>query len=184
MELSVTANSFGSRLAGLALSHHLAHEHDRCVMIGRRYVCRRCLVLYPLAFAVMFLALGSIGWPESFDRFLFLVLPAPVAVEYIAEQLGFLRYQARRQQVLTVIAAPALGTGLARHIVSPFATWFVVMVAVHGGACALAHMVASSRREIAEHASRVAEEEADPVLEGFATAEEFRRYLEARTRAT
>ena len=93
-----------------ALSHHLPHEHDRCVVIGRRHVCRRCLVLYPVAFAVMFLTLGSIGWPERLDPVLLLLLPVPVAMEYIAEQLGAVRYHARRQVLLTMIAAPALGT--------------------------------------------------------------------------
>ena len=162
------------------MSHHLPHEHDRCVVIGRRHVCRRCLVLYPVAFAVMFLTLGSFGWPERLDPVLLLLLPVPVAMEYIAEQLGAVRYHARRQVLLTMIAAPALGTGLARHIVSPFETWFVVMVGVHGGACGVAHLIASSRTERAERHSRDREAEADPVLEGFASAEEFRKYLDAR----
>lgn len=162
------------------MSHHLPHERDRCVVVGRRHVCRRCLVLYPIALAVMFLALGSVGWPESLDPVLFLILPVPVAIEFIAEQLGGLRYDARRQVLLTMAAAPALGTGLARHIVSPFETWFVVMVGVHGGVCGVAHLIASSRTARAERQSRIAEAEADPVLEGFDSAEEFRRYLDAR----
>lgn len=180
MDLCVTSKSFGSRLGEIALSHHLAHDHDRCVVIGRRHVCRRCLILYPVAFAVMFLTLGSVGWPASLDPVLLLILPIPVAVEYIAEQLGTVRYDAHRQVLLTVVAAPALGTGLARHIVTPFDTWFVVMVGVHGGACGVAHLVASSRKGRAEQRSRIDEAEADPVLEGFESAEEFRRYLDDR----
>ncbi len=129
----------------------------------------------------MFLTLGSIGWPQALDPVLLLLLPAPVAVEYIAEQLGPLAYNARRQQVLTALAAPALGTGLARHIVTPFPTWFVLMVGIHGGACVVAHMVASARREMAARETRLRTEEADPILDGFASADEFRRYLEART---
>lgn len=137
-------------------------------------------MLYPVAFAVMFLTLGSIGWPERLDPVLLLLLPVPVAMEYIAEQLGAVRYHARRQVLLTMIAAPALGTGLARHIVSPFETWFVVMVGVHGGACGVAHLIASSRSERAEQQLRVAEAESDPVLDGFDSAEEFRNYLDDR----
>lgn len=128
----------------------------------------------------MFLALGSFGWPKGLDPVLLLILPAPVAIEYIAEQVGGLRYVARRQVLLTMIAAPALGTGLARHIVSPFETWFVVMVGVHGGACGVAHLIASSRNERSQQRSRDSEAEADPVLEGFESAEDFRRYLDAR----
>ena len=176
----MTSTSFGSRLGEIALSHHLPHEHDRCVVIGRHRVCRRCIVLYPIAFAVMFLALGSVGWPQRLDPLLLLILPVPVAMEYIAEQLGAVRYDARRQLLLTMVAAPALGTGLARHITSPFATWFVVMVALHGGACGAAYFVSSSRKDRAEQRSRRSEAEADPVLTGFDSAEEFRNYLDAR----
>ncbi len=137
-------------------------------------------MLYPVAFAVMFLALGSISWPNNLDPVLLLILPVPVVIEYIAEQLRGVLYDARRQVLLTLLAAPALGTGLARHIVSPFETWFVVMVGLHGGTCGVAHVIASSRRERAEQRSRVSEAEADPVLDGFATAEEFLSYLDAR----
>lgn len=132
----------------------------------------------------MFLTLGSIGWSSTLDPILLLALPAPVAIEYIAEQLGALAYSARRQQLVTAIAAPALGTGLARHIETPFPKWFVVMVGVYGGACVIAHMVASSRKAKTERSIRAASEESDPVLEGFASADEFRRYLDARTPTT
>ncbi|HET6663331.1 MAG TPA: hypothetical protein VFG94_03700, partial [Acidimicrobiales bacterium] len=33
----------------LSLSHHWPDEYDRCVTVGGRKVCRRCLVLYPTA---------------------------------------------------------------------------------------------------------------------------------------
>jgi hypothetical protein len=176
-------SSFASRLGAVALSHHLPHEHDRCVLIGRRHVCRRCLVLYPIAFAVMFLTLAGFGWPKSLDPVLFVGLPLLVAAEFIAEKLGLARYVARRQIAFTALAAPALGTGLARHIRSPFDGWFVAMVLGYGGACALAHAVASSRESRADHAVRVSTEEADPVLDGFSSAEEFRRYLDSRAAA-
>jgi hypothetical protein len=175
--------TFGSRLGAVALSHHLPHEHDRCVVIGRRHVCRRCLVLYPIAFAVMFVTLAGYGWSRSLDPVLFMVLPFAVAVEFVAEKLGLAQYVARRQIALTALAAPALGTGLARHIRSPFDGWFVAMVLGYGGACAVAHVVASSRETRMERAERVASEEADPVLDGFGSADEFRRYLDTRAAA-
>jgi hypothetical protein len=175
------SSSFGSRLGAVALSHHLPHEHDRCVLIGRRHVCRRCLVLYPIAFAVMFLTLGGFGWAPSLDPVLFMVLPFAVAAEFVAEKLGLARYASRRQMAFTALAAPALGTGLARHIRSPFDGWFVAMVLGYGGVCAFAHVVASSRESRSDRARRVATEEADPVLDGFASADEFRRYLDARS---
>lgn len=153
-------------------------------MVGARPVCRRCLVLYPIAFAVMFLTLAGVGWSESLDPVLFLLLPFAVAAEFVAEKLGFIRYGARRQVVCTAIAAPALGTGFARHIQTPFDGWFVAMVLGYGGACALAHVAASWRETRRDRAARVAVEEADPVLGGFASAEEFRRYLDTRAAST
>ena len=183
----VGAISFVSRMGDIALSHHLAHEHDRCVVIANRHVCRRCLVLYPVAFVVMFLALGGITWSEQLDPLLLLGLPIPVTMEFVGEKLGLLRYSAPRQITLTLIAAPALGTGLAQHVLSPFPKWFDVMVLVHGGVCALAHVVSSSRQDRAARAARLATEEADPVLDGFADADAFRNYLAttaARTNAT
>lgn len=168
----------------IALSHHLAHEHDRCVVIGARRVCRRCLVLYPLAFIVMSLALGGITWSEQFDPLLLLGLPIPVTLEFVGEKLGLLRYSVWRQVTLTAIAAPALGTGLAQHILSPFPKWFDVMVLGHGGVCALAHVLSSMRDDRAARAARLATEEADPVLDGFADADAFRSYLAATAART
>lgn len=179
----MTLVHFGSRLGAVALSHHLPHEHDRCVVVGGRHVCRRCLVLYPIAFFVMFLTLAGFGWAPSLDPILFVGLPFLVAAEFIAEKLGFAHYVAQRQIALTALAAPALGTGLARHIRSPFDGWFVAMVLGYGGICALAHVVASSREVRTERAERVATEESDPVLGGFASAEDFHRYLDTRTAA-
>ena len=178
MDLTMSGpESFASRLGEIALSHHLPNEHERCVVISGRHVCRRCLVLYPLAFFVLFLALGGITWPERLDPLLLVGLPIPVTLEFIGEKLQLLRYRPARQIALTIIAAPALGTGLAQHILSPFPRWFVVMVTVHGGVCALAHVVASSRVDRAEHAARLAMEEDDPILSGFADADAFRAYL-------
>ena len=52
--------------------------------------------------------------------------------------------------------------------------------AQHSGACAVAHLLASYRKERAEQQTRSSDAEADPVHDGFDSAEEFRRYLDTR----
>ena len=34
------------------LSHHYPEQYDRCVLVGRKHICRRCMALYPLSFLV------------------------------------------------------------------------------------------------------------------------------------
>ena len=61
------------------LAHHWPDEYDRCVVLGGRHVCRRCLVLYPLALAVAIASLaGMPPWPEALDLWLIwgLCIPA------------------------------------------------------------------------------------------------------------
>ena len=54
-------------------------------------------------------------WPEAWDRTLLYLLPLPVTLEFVIERFGGIRYQAGRQIALTLLAAPALGRGLARY---------------------------------------------------------------------
>ena len=58
-------------------------------------------------------------WPDRWDATLLYLLPLPVTIEFIVERLGGIRYHAGRQVLLTLIAAPALGRGLARYFVRP-----------------------------------------------------------------
>ena len=44
----------------LWLSHHPPHELDRCVVVGGRHVCRRCVLLWPLTFVAFALALAGV----------------------------------------------------------------------------------------------------------------------------
>jgi hypothetical protein len=102
--------------APLWLTHHRPEQHDRCWAIARTLVCRRCSLLWPLAFVVMVLAgLGS-WWPRGADPVLLVLLPLPGVVEFTLEHLGVLRYSSTRQLLLTVPIAVAIGRLLARYL--------------------------------------------------------------------
>ena len=103
-------------------AHHQPHDYERCVSIGGRHYCRRCLALYPVTalFAVLTLAGWSL-WPESLDLW-FIWLPCiPATVDFVAEQLQLLRYSARRQFLTTLLFAPALGRGIGHELQDSFA---------------------------------------------------------------
>jgi hypothetical protein len=121
----------------LLLSHHPPSQYDRCIRVGRHHVCRRCAVLYPLAFAVAVASLLGAHWPEAWDRSLLFLLPLPVTLEFVIERLGGIRYRAGRQMVLTLLAAPALGRGFARYVANPTDRLFWTMVLLFGGGALL-----------------------------------------------
>lgn len=128
----------------LLLSHHPPSQHDRCFRIGRRHVCRRCAVLYPLAFVVAIASLFGLHWPEAWDRTLLFLLPLPVTLEFVIERLGGIRYHAGRQLAVTLLAAPALGRGLARYWAHPNDRLFWGMVLLFGGSALFALMFGRS----------------------------------------
>jgi hypothetical protein len=130
----------------LWLSHHFPEQYDRCVTIGSTHVCRRCLVLYPLAFAVMFLSLGGVHWSSSLDGVLLVLLPAPAAIEFVAEQLGLVRYQPLRQMLVTIVLAVGLGRGFAIYLREPGSLLFWGVVLGYGAVC-VAALVWRIRRE-------------------------------------
>jgi hypothetical protein len=130
----------------LLLSHHPPSQYDRCLRIGRHHVCRRCAVLYPLAFAVAIASLVGAHWPEAWDRVLLYLLPLPVTLEFIVERVGGVRYHAGRQIALTLLAAPAFGRGLARYIAHPGDRLFWGMVVLFGGSSLIALVLAGGRR--------------------------------------
>jgi hypothetical protein len=133
-------------IGGLLLAHHPPSQYDRCLLLAGRHVCRRCAVLYPLAFATMALSLAGAHWPASFDGTLLLLLPLPTTVEFILERLGVVSYRRGRQMLTTLLAAPALGRGFALYIARPTSTLFWGMVALFGGACLLALLLTRRRR--------------------------------------
>lgn len=98
-------------------THHHPEGYDRCVVIAGRHWCRRCVTLYPtaLVFAALSLA-GVVLWPESLDLW-FIWLPCiPATVEFVLEQTGVIRYSARRQFLVTLLFAPALGRGFGHEL--------------------------------------------------------------------
>ena len=129
----------------LLLAHHPPSRYDRCLRVGGRYVCRRCAVLYPIAFAVAIASLAGAHWPAAWDRTLLYLLPLPITLEFIIERLGGIRYHAGRQMAVTLLAAPALGRGFARYAVHPSDRLFWTMVLLFGGSSLLALMLSSGR---------------------------------------
>lgn len=122
----------------LLLSHHRPDEYDRCFQLRGRYICRRCAVLYPVAFAVAVASLAGLHWPAAWDKSLLFFLPLPVTLELVVERFGGIRYHAARQMLLTLIAAPALGRGFALYLRNPGDRLFWSMVLLFGGSCLFA----------------------------------------------
>lgn len=118
----------------LWLSHHPPDQYDRCVRIAGRPVCRRCLVLYPVA-AISALVVASLA-PASAPPVLMLILPVPAVVDWWLEHLGRVHASARRLVVVTLPAGAGLGLGFARYLDAPGDLWFWGMVLGYGGACA------------------------------------------------
>lgn len=165
-------------ISGLLLSHHQPDQFDRCIQVGKAHICRRCSVLYPVAFAIMALSLSGYIWSGSLDPILLFVLPIPVTVEFVLEHLGVLSYRKIRQIATTLIAAPALGHGLARYLEAPKDRLFWQMVLVFGGICGVSVLVRNYRESKSTAKARRDAEESHPLLQEFADAEAFRRYLE------
>ena len=173
-------------LQRLWLSHHDDDDLERCVELAGRHVCRRCIVMYPIAFAVMGLTFLGAAIPT----WLMFVLPMPVAVEFIAEHLG-LRYSPQRQVVTTALAAPALGLGFWRVVQHVADGPFWTMCALFALPClfvALFHAWSDQRATLSGrlggpgrvHMVSYSDIDDDhPLLKGFASAEEFQRYLDA-----
>jgi len=119
----------------LWLSHHRPDQFDRCVVLGGRHVCRRCVVLYPLAAATMIalLALDVTIGPALVAAVW--LLPVPTVVEWVLEHAGRIRHSPARQVALTVVAAPALGIALAAHARQPFTTGTTAPLAIAAAIC-------------------------------------------------
>jgi hypothetical protein len=92
------------------LSHHWPDEYDRCIDVKGRKVCRRCLVLYPVSFVAAVLIGAGVTWPERLDEWFVWLLPLPAVIEFVLEQLRFVRHSPRRMVAFTVL----LGIGCGR----------------------------------------------------------------------
>lgn len=84
----------------------------------------------------MIAALAGARWPDAADPVLLAVLPIPVVVEWWLEQLDVVRYSPVRQVLLSLLAAPAVGVGLARYLESPGDALFWTVVVVYAVVCA------------------------------------------------
>jgi hypothetical protein len=116
----------------LALAHHWPDQYRRCAVVRGRRVCRRCLALYPLAFASMLASLAGLGLPPRYDVWVAWLLPLPCVVELVAEAVGWVRYSPRRQVLLTIPLAVALGRGLARYLEAPSDRLFWAVALLYG----------------------------------------------------
>lgn len=133
-------------MAGLWLSHHPPEHSDRCVRVGRWHVCRRCLLLWPLAYALITVQV-VLRAPAAhpFDLLIPLLLLAPV-LEFLEVHSGWRRYSPGRTWVLTPLLALVVARLLYRTMAIPWdpATWAVILVA--GLPCAWAAWRFAGRR--------------------------------------
>lgn len=104
--------------APIWLSHHWPGDHDRCLRLGSHLVCRRCLVLYPVAAVA---ALVSIRMPggHRWDPLICWLLPVPALVELAAEQIWGVAHRPRRLVVVTVLAGVGAGRAMSRYLMRP-----------------------------------------------------------------
>jgi uncharacterized membrane protein len=135
------------RVSPLWLSHHYPADYGRCVLIGETRVCRRCLVLYPIAFVVLALARAGVRWPTSLDPVFLLLLPLPAVVDFLAEQLGTRGYRPGLQLAGTVPLGIALGVAFDRYLDRQTDPLFLGVVVLYGGACFAALLVGMRRRQ-------------------------------------
>ena len=110
----------------LLLAHHPPSQYARCLRVGDRHILdgHRC-------------SHGahhcSPHLPSS------LLLNETVRIDWRTQSTSFgaLAYRPLRQIALTVVAAPALGRGLARNLLHPGDRLFWTMALLFGGTCAL-----------------------------------------------
>jgi hypothetical protein len=127
------------------LSHHWPDQYDRCAVVGGRHVCRRCLVMYPVAIvAAVWAAIGP-WWPRELDVWLIPLLPLPAVVDFVLDNLRVVRYSPVRQMVLTAIGAVAAGAGYLRYLDSPGDPLVWGTVLVYGAVCVAAAWVGHRR---------------------------------------
>lgn len=131
------------------LSHHWPSGYDRCAVIRGRHVCRRCLVLYPVAL-VAGVAFGVGGWwGSSLDVWLLWLLPLPGVIEFVLDNLGAIRYSPVRQMALSGLGAVAAGLGYVLYLDDHLDPLVLSVVGVYTAVCVAAVVVGSRRRRSA-----------------------------------
>ena len=84
-------------------------------------------------------------WPDGLDVWLCWLLPLPAVVEFVGEQLGFVRHRPVRLVVTTVLLAAACGALYARYLDEPGDTLVWSVVVVYGGTCVVAGLLGAFR---------------------------------------
>ena len=77
-----------------------------------------------------------------------MLLPIPITLEFVIERFGGIRYRADRQIALTLLAAPALGRGLARYWTHADDRLFWAMVLLFGGSALFALLATRGRDRV------------------------------------
>ena len=147
--------------APLWLAHHHAHELNRCTVIGATHVCRRCLWSYPPAMLVLGLSLAGVHWPAGWDAALGWGLPLAGVADFIGENLGVVRYSARRQAWLSLVAGIAFGRGLGRYLDHPGDPLFWSVAITYGLAMGTALAWHRARTRAATQRREAAQSDAD-----------------------
>lgn len=142
------ATTTGRDPSPIWLAHHWPeHYGDRCVRIGRRHVCRRCLALYPLSLVVAIASVaGHPPWPGSWDPAIVWLLSLPATAAYVGEAVGWFRYRAWVQVVTTLLAALAFGRALGYELLDRWQPVFWGPIAVFGGIWFFATLIGQRRR--------------------------------------
>jgi hypothetical protein len=122
----------------LWLSHHRADEYDRCVLLGGRHVCRRCIVLYPTAIVVG-VVLGIAGpWPTELDPWLLWLLPLPSVIEFVLEHRGVIEHSPTRLVAFTIPLAIACARLYQLYLDDAGNDLVWSVVGLYGGICVMA----------------------------------------------
>jgi len=149
----------GEPRRALWLAHHDADHMERCAVVAGRYVCRRCLWLYPVS-GVVAVAVATTSVPTAWQVAAMWVLPVPAVVEWVGEHAMAWRYRRHRQVAVSLLAAVALGVAFAIHARHPFAVRAVAPMTAWVAVCAVAWLVGATRRRSETVASWEAEFEA------------------------
>ncbi len=123
------------------LSHHWPSDYDRCAVVAGRHVCRRCLVLYPLALVAAVLASAGVTLAGRARRLALLAAAAPGGARVrAASSSGCSGTSPARLVVTTVLLAAACGTLYARYLDDPGDTLVWSVVVVYAAICVAASL--------------------------------------------
>jgi hypothetical protein len=124
------------------LSHHWPGQYDRCAVIGGMHICRRCLVLYPLALVTGIAVSIGDWWPHGIDPWVLWLGPLPGTIEFVLDNLALVPYRPVRQMVLSAGGAVAAGVGYTRYLDHTTDTLVWSVVGVYTAVCLAAAIAA------------------------------------------